>query len=135
MRKLLILPLLVCALLCGGCKHLETGGAYAPVGQQADMTLYTADAAFKMAYATLDAVFLFEKNNRQMLWDINPNIKQQVDNMRTIATQYIKDWAVARSTYCNNPIEPNLKGLQAVLAKIQQLSQVASVVIVRYQNP
>lgn len=135
MKRLLLIPVLLCALLLGGCKTLEPGGAYAPVGQTADMPLYTADAAYKLAYATLDAVFLFEHNNRDMLWQVNPQIKKSIDGMRTVAIQYQKDWAVARKAYLDNPVAQNLKSYEGVVAKIQQLAQVASVVIIRYQNP
>lgn len=136
---------MLCAMLSltfTACKtpKLEAGGAYAQsvtntvgtnlvITATSDLTLYSADAAFELAYKTLDAVFLIERNNRQYLWNLSPNIKHTMDSIRVTAQQVVNEYADARTAYLAHPTPLGLTGVQAVLAKIQQLLFVANAAI------
>jgi hypothetical protein len=141
MKKLLrIIPIVTLAVSLGlcGCKtsKLEAGGTYTTtitnvvngssvVLTTSDLPLYTADAAFGFAYKTLDAAFLIERNNREYLWNISPAIKHTLDQVRVTASQVVDDYLAARAAYISNPTPAGLTGVNAVLAKIQQLMSAA----------
>ena len=108
-----------------GCGTLQPGGAYAPVNQQADKTLYVADASYKLAYDLLDKVFTIEKENRDVLWKLNPNIKHTIDSIRAQAWPVTQQWAACRKVYLANPVASNLDSLNAALGKLQQLGATA----------
>lgn len=125
-----VLPFLLAGLLaitaCVGCRAtLEPGGAYAPVGQKADMTFYTIDAAFTLAYAAVDGAFKFEKQNRAALWDVSPKIKRDLDYIRPDAAKVVKRYMAARKAYLANPVPDNLTELQSTLALAQRISVAA----------
>lgn len=131
-----ILSILTVALLLTGCAHrLEPGGAYYPPGQQADFALYAADAAYDLAYSTLDTVFKVERDNRAALFAISPNIKHALDDLRLRAWGVNVRWAHARQAYLANPVPSNLTALQEVLAHAQQLAVTAQAVIPNGGNP
>lgn len=139
MKRYLLLGLAVLGVLCmaASCKQarLEPGGAYAPVDAngaatvQPDLAFYQADAAFDLAYSTVDAAFKFENDNRVLLWKVSPQIKHTLDQIRPQASSVVLEWAKARQTYLANPVPANLTPLQAILAKIQQLAVTAQSVI------
>lgn len=109
-----------------GCKAtLEPGGAYAPVGQKADMTFYAIDAAFNLAYAAVDGAFKFERDNRKALWAISPKIKRDLDYIRPDAAKVVVRYMAARKAYLANPVPDNLTELQNVLALAQRISAAA----------
>lgn len=107
-----------------GCQTptLAPGGSYAQAGQQPDLALYTADAAFASAYGTLDFAFKFERDNRAMLWRISPNIKHRLDAVRPVAQQAVLRWAAARKAYLLKPVPANLTTLQTILADTERLA-------------
>ena len=145
MKKLILfLPIVALALCLGlsACKtpKLAPGGAYTAsvtnyVGTNAiitttsDLTLYTADASFALAYRTLDAAFLIERNNRDYLWKLSPNIKHTMDKVRVEAQKVVNDYIAARAAYLANPTPVGLTGVQSVLAVIQQLLFAANAAI------
>lgn len=119
-----------------GCAtRLESGGAYAPVDVggnatvQPDFAFYACDAAFDLAYSTLDGAFKFESDNRALLWKVTPSIKHGLDQVRPQATEVAIKYAIARKVYMANPVPSNLTALQALLAKAQQLSATALAVL------
>jgi len=130
------------ALLITACKtpKLAPGGAYTTtitnmVGTNivltstSDLGLYTADSSFKLAYQTLDTVFTFERNNRQYLWNLSPAIKHTLDQVRAQAWPIVGEYVTARAAYLANPTPAGLTGVNAVLAKIQQLVFAANAVL------
>lgn len=131
---LLILP---SCLLLSACKgpQLEAGGAYAPLDANgvatvaADPVFFEVDSAYDLAYSTLDGAFLFERQNRQALWAISPQIKHTLDSIRPQAWGVAVQYARARQAYITNPIPANLSTLQSVLAHIQQLLASAQAVL------
>lgn len=123
-----IIPILLLSLslLFVGCNGtLEKGGAYAPVGQKADMTFYTIDSAFCLAYAAVDGAFKFERENRKALWAISPKIKRDLDYIRPDAAKVVLRYAAARRAYLSNPVPDNLTELQSTLALAQRISAAA----------
>jgi hypothetical protein len=134
MRKLiLILPLF---LLLVGCKNtLAPGGAYAPIAQPGqptqapDMTLFVIDSAYKFAWTTINTAFDLEKANRALLFKASPDIKHTLDRIRPQAKQADLEFITARTVYLTNPVPGNLDALNAVLAKIQQLTAAAIAVV------
>jgi hypothetical protein len=139
MKKLL--TFLTCAvLLVGigtGCKSskLEQGGAYAPVGTDGaphiapDLGFAVAEMSFKLAHQALTTVFDIEYENRQLLWDMSPSIKQSLDNLRIEANAAISLYAHARDTYRANPTPEGLSTLEFALAKVRQLATTAQSVL------
>lgn len=118
-----------------GCNSpsLQSGGAYSysttnlvagttnwVVTTTADLQLYQADTAFKLAYDTLNAVFLIERNNRTYLWNISPGIKHTLDSIRPGADKAVDEYLAARAAYIANPTPAGLTGMTAIITKIQQ---------------
>lgn len=124
-------------LVVAGCgtTRLETGGAYAPVDPagnatvQPDFAFYATDAAFDLAYSSLDGAFKFEADNRALLWKLTPSIKHGLDQVRPQASDVAIKYALARRVYLLNPVPANLAPLQGLLAKAQQLGATALAVL------
>lgn len=139
MKKLLSMAILAVALMLtvSGCKNgtLQSGGSYSPtnsVGQAIsapDLAFYQVDAAFDLAYSTIDAAYKFEQDNRVLLWDISPNIKQTLDAIRPDSVKAVQAYGLARSAYLASPTPAGLSTLQTWLAKAQQLATSAQAVI------
>ena len=121
--------IMLAALMIGavGCKTatLETGGAYAPTATTANMPLYLADSAYKIAYDAVNLAFQTEFNNRAVLWKLSPKIKQTLDGIRPQAWDANVRWAAARAVYDAAPTAANLTTLQTVLQNMQTLSTAA----------
>lgn len=131
------------ALVMAGCQsaRLEPGGAYAPLpttnvvtgvvtpANAPDMAFYATDAAYSLAYASLDGAFTFEKANRAALWSISPNIKHTLDQVRPQAWAINVQYHKARAAYLAVPVPANLTVLQQTLAKAQQLLAAVSAVM------
>ena len=136
-----ILFVVLCLALSTGCKAtLEQGGAYAPAitnavtgevtyNQLPDMEFYNVDAAYLLAYSTVNAVFQFERDNRAYLWKVSPNIKRTLDQIRPQAVAANAEYHKARAVYIANPVPTGLDRLQTILAKINQLSITATAVL------
>jgi hypothetical protein len=131
MLRLLAITLLVCGVTVG-CKtgRLEQGGAYAVVGQQQELPLMIADQLYKTSYTALDLTFKIEKDNREVLWKLNPNIKHRIDALRDAAWAVNLKWATARALYVQNPIPANLSAMELVLAEMQKLVPIAQQILV-----
>src|SRR5258707_8090524 len=101
--KLTIIGLALCvsAFLILGCNKstLEPGGAYAQTNQVPDLVFFQIDSAFDLAYSAIDAAFLFEFQNRPMLWTISPNIKHTLDSIRPQAVAARDKYLAARTIY------------------------------------
>lgn len=144
--------LLLCAtallgftLLCTeGCKKtLEVGGAYAPsvvstnpvtgvvttnIVNAPDLAFYQIDSGFLAAYASVDAIFSWERDNRAFLWTVSPNIKHTLDQARPTAAALVKNYGVARQAYKANPTPAGLDLLKTILSKLQAIQAAASAV-------
>lgn len=141
--KFVLLVLAATALLVTpltGCKSnkLEPGGAYAPstpvvtdgvtnwVATAApDPIFYSTDVAFDFAYTIVDTAFKFEKDNRQLLWSLSPEIKQTLDKLRPQAAAVVTAYTTARAKYLQNPTPAGLSQLSTLLSQIQNLSAAA----------
>lgn len=125
--------LLCAALLCGGCvtpERFEAGGAYAASETQAAQPeLFAIDASFDMAYSALDATFKYERDNRQMLWQLSPRIKKGLDKIRKEAGTVRDDYALARTIYLENPTPAGLDELRTQLGKLNNANSAALAVI------
>lgn len=126
------------------CKtNLAPGGAYNPsvtnsagvVTSTPDIALYNADAAFKTAYDSLNLVFETEYKNRDYFWKLSPDIKHTLDKIRPEAQAAVNDYAAARTAYKANPPVVGLTGVNAVLAKIQQLLIAATSAVAQAGTP
>lgn len=155
MKRLHLVGLLVVASffplvfgLATGCKKtLEPGGGYAPVVITTnasggivtntvvlpDLAFFQTDSAFRAGYASLDAVFSWERENRTFLWGVSPKIKHGLDSIRPTAVQVVKEYAVAREAYKANPTPAGLDTLSTILAKLQQLQAAAAAVSTNLQ--
>lgn len=108
--------LLVSTSGCGKAT-LEQGGVY-----EGDKILYTADATFKVAHATMDFLFKYEEDNRKMLWQVNPSIKRTLDYLRPLAVSAETDYAQARAAYLVYPDQDATTKLHIALAKVEQFA-------------
>lgn len=127
----LVLSLVAGSLLVAGChKTLEAGGAYSPsttnaatgaVTTSPDIAFFTLDSAFWAAYSTIDTVFSIERDNRELLWKVSPAIKHTLDSLRPTAVEVKNGYLKARANYIANPTPAGLTGIQAILAKLQEL--------------
>ncbi len=130
-QKACLFTLMLAFLIVGcgpiGCSKttLEPGGAYSLEGQKPDKAFYAADAAFELAYSAVNTVFAFEKNNRQMLWDLSPEIKHTLDKVRPTAKEVVIAYAKARREYVKNPTPAGLSALETVLGRMQQIASAA----------
>lgn len=123
--------LIAVALLALGCvaTRLSTGGAYAQSeASKAQPELFALDASFDVAYAALDTVFKYEKQNRSALWKLSPNIKHGLDKLRKESVIVATDYATARTVYLTNQVE-GLSRMQSSLNKLQAAGASAVVVI------
>lgn len=139
-----------------GCQssnaRLAQGGAYAPVQivyvtnappdggpitiltntvptQAPDFAFYATDAAFDLAYSTVNAAFQFEYDNRAMLWQVSPSIKHAIDAIRPQAAAAVSAWAKARQHYLANPTTAGLGTLQTLLSEVQSAAQAALIAV------
>jgi len=124
-------------IACSGCKAtLQGGGAYAPVSTNEltgeivivhipDLAFYNTDAAYDLAYSSIDAAFKFERDNRLLLWRLSPQIKRTLDQIRPQAVLVNAEYLRVRQVYLSNPVPGGLTQLQAVLAKINQIAATA----------
>lgn len=135
MNKFLTSLLLACALCVGitACKTptLQSGGAYAPTNSVSgvvaapDIAFFTVDSGFKLAHQATTFVLEFEMDNRAVLWQMSPKIKQTLDGIRPQINAAILDYAKGREAYKANPTPAGLTTLQTILAKMQQLAATA----------
>lgn len=125
-------PKLICALFAAaiiaaglaGCKtpQLETGGAYHPTEATApDTALYVTDAAYKFAYGTVGDVFRFERDNRQAIAQLAPQVKPALDKLRPVAVEIDSRWARARRAYSANPTPSGLDTIKRIVAEVERL--------------
>lgn len=135
----------ICFVGCQG--KLAPGGAYAPTKvvittdasgasvtnvvptEAPDYAFFAVDSSFDFAYAALDAVFTFEQNNRLMLWQISPNIKHSLDQLRPEAATIVRGYVTARASYIANPTPAGLSALQTALSQIQAAAKAAQAAI------
>jgi len=126
MKKLILLiSLLACLFLLPACHTtLATGGAYSGTNAPTslDYAFYQVDAAFALSYDACDTAFNFERNNRAMLWKLNPDIKHTLDSIRPRAVQAAQKYAVARAAFEANQNQVNLDPLVRLLAEFQPLT-------------
>ncbi|MHB9007639.1 MAG: hypothetical protein ACYDC1_11975 [Limisphaerales bacterium] len=135
----LFLFLLCLSVFEVGCAtKLAGGGVYnpAPETQAPRMELYQIDAAYAVAYSAVDAVFTWERTNRQALWALDPGIKRALDEIRPQASDARQKFLQARAAYVQalegSPIAPPATLLAEVnlwLTRITQISQSATVFI------
>lgn len=149
---LLLVPMLGCLTLiatltaCSSPK-LELGGAYAPAATNVtagadgvlttnvvstvapDIAFFTVDSAFLLAHSAIDAVFTIEKTNRQLLWQVSPDIKHTIDAIRPKAVEIVKQYAIARAVYKAHPTPAGLTTLEEILARANQVSAALQAVI------
>jgi hypothetical protein len=133
----------VVASVMTGCKSskLEPGGAYAPVvtnsvgglptvSTNSDPVLYAADAAFDLAYGTVQTAFKLERDNRALLWKLDPDIKHTLDKIRPEVESVIKEYAAGRMAYIAAPTPQTSDLLTTITSKLAQLAVGASAAVV-----
>jgi hypothetical protein len=135
MKSIISLIALSFLLAISGCKAtLAPGGAYNSGSTNAvtirtDMAFFVVDSAYDLAYATIDAAFRFEKDNRALLWGRSKSIKHSLDAIRPQAVAINAKYLGARAVYLSNPTPTNLTTLQTILAEIQRLAISATAVL------
>ena len=120
--------ILLTAASCNPAR-LESGGAYAPPGQVADLQFYQVDLAFDLARTGVHGVLKFERDNRNALWALSPEIKHTLDRIRPDVVKAESDYFKARATYLSNPVPAGLDPLRTASAKMRQLSATTATVI------
>lgn len=134
-QKHIALLLIAIATLAFSCtsNKLQPGGAYAPtntvVAVAPDIGFYTVESSFLLAESVVQTAFKFERDNRDMLWKISPDIKHTLDKIRPVSVEAIQRYAAARAVYKANPIPANLSTMQELLQKMQQLAASAQAAI------
>lgn len=137
MKPFVLQVLCVLSLVVCGCQHrLEPGGAYAPAVTNAagviiptaapDLTLFTLDASYDLAYTATLTACRIEKQNRLFLQSIAPGLKREMDKVRAATWQIDQDWAKARAAYLSQPVAANLSAIQRALAEMQRWNAVAT---------
>jgi len=131
---MLVAIALTVAAVLSGCKSgkLELGGSYRPsttnaAGQVVDAAapdygFFVVDLAFSTAYSAVDAAFTFEKNNRELLWRVSPEIKYTLDKIRPVAWSTVQKYSRARRVYLASPTPAGLSTLQSLLVNIEKLA-------------
>jgi hypothetical protein len=147
-RKLIgitALSLMTLGLIGTGCHRatLQPGGAYSPgttndagifiPTQMPDITFYQIDAAFDLAYSTVDAAFKFERDNRLLLWKVSPQIKHTLDTIRPKAQDISVRYLLARSVYLMSPTPAGLTKLQSILSEISNIAVAATAALPKGQ--
>lgn len=133
--KTFIHALILCAILVIGsaCNKgtLQPGGAYNPNPSivEPDKAFYVADAAYKVAYTGITAIFDFERENRLLLWEISPDIKHKLDEIRPKAVEANETYLEARAVYKANPTPAGLTKLQTALSKLQQITSTVQTIV------
>jgi len=119
-----VLLLLSLLAFTPGCKssRLETGGAYAPTEETSDPAFYAVDSAYALAFASVNAAFEIERNNRLFLWNLSPEIKHTLDRIRPKAVEADKDYIQLREDYKKLPSGNKLDALRLILAKVQEFA-------------
>jgi hypothetical protein len=114
-----------------GCStdRLEVGGSYAQPGQAPDLILFQTDSSFDLAFTATQALFKFERDNREMFWKISPDIKHSLDKARPVAFECGKEYQRARAAYLLNPSPEGLDTMKTVLSKMSQIYAAAATVI------
>jgi hypothetical protein len=79
-------------------------------------------------------VFRFERDNRDNLWKLSPDIKHTLDKIRPDAAQAVQTYAAARKAYIANPTPTGLSMLNTILAKVQQVSAAAAAAVTSLQT-
>ncbi len=131
----------VASLLFTGCQapQLAPGGAYAPaiVSTNAagnvtvspvtapETALFIADASYRLAYDSVDAVFKFEQQNRAELAAKFPKLKPALDGLRPQVWKIDQRWALARQAYKASPTPAGLSQVQTIISEITRLVPVA----------
>lgn len=129
MKKILVaLSAAILLSLNVGCKTptLEPGGVYTQVDTNgtvvySDLGLALIDASWKLSYETVISVMNFERENRAILWEISPSIKQSLDSIRPMVVDIRFRWYSARKIYEANPTPAGLTTMQAILSEIERL--------------
>lgn len=146
--KIKVIITLLSAIVLVACRStLEPGGAYAP-GQYVTVTnesgvvtthfiataapnkaFFVADASYDLAYSVIDAAFKFERDNRDLLWKVSPEIKNKLDEIRPKAWDLHVKWAKAREAYMAHPTPAGLTVIQRLLSELQSISAAAQAVL------
>jgi hypothetical protein len=123
-----------------GCQSkLQPGGAYAPTVTNSDGTVtatfapdkafFTIDAGFDFAYAGIQSLFAYERDNRAFLKSISPDIKKTLDSIRPDVVRAVVDYGKARNAYKANPTPAGLSTLRTIEGRVGQLASAAQAVI------
>lgn len=111
----------------GGCaSKLEPGGVYAPTNSAGvvvynDQALALADASYQFTYETVQSVFKFERDNRDVIWAVSHDVKHGLDKARPVAVDINRRWAAARNAYKKNPTPEGISTLQSILSELNRL--------------
>jgi hypothetical protein len=100
---------------CGGCSTLAPGGAYA-----GDKLLYDSDQSILGAYQIFDVFLKWEKDNRDELFKLTPDIKKAADNIRANGTKWIDSAIAMREAYKTRPGPDTRTALQSALDLLHQ---------------
>ncbi len=123
-------------LASGGVYTAASTNADGTITATADIALYKADAAFKMAMAALDTAFTYERDNRAALWSISHDIKHTLDLIRPKAVDAKMRYAAFRAVYVALPADQRTtKDLEGIVAEIQNLlASVSAAIAVKTAN-
>jgi hypothetical protein len=134
MKKLISITaaVLVCAALlpvlfgcASGNARLETGGAYARTNNAPDYAFYAIEVSYDLALSSFKTASRLEIDNRQLFWNLSPDIKHTLDVIRPQALAADRAYSKARAVYISNPTPAGLSGLQTLLGQFQQLAAAA----------
>jgi len=94
--------------------------------------LFAADASYKFAYSTVLNALAFERDNRETIKAIAPQVKPALDKVRETTWEIDQKWARARSAYKANPTPAGLTTLETILAEIEKLMPIVTVALEPY---
>lgn len=128
MKKLLtILPILAAISLMPGCTtpRLAESVSAQPVDQLLQVALYKADLEFTTADTITGLILQWERENRAILWQVNPQIKYKLDKVRINLPTARAAYFMARDLYTNINDSQSVIDLRAAVARMQELQSAA----------
>ena len=100
---------------CSGCSTLAPEGVYGR-----DKLLYEVDKTVVDAYQIFDSFLKIERDNRDVLFRISPEIKQAADKIRADGPQWIASAIATRDAYKTQPGTDTKNALDSAMRVLRQ---------------
>lgn len=99
---------------CSGCSTLAPEGVYG-----SDKLLYETDKLIVDSYQIFDAFLRLEKENRDALFKVSPEIKKTADKIRADGPKWISSAIAMRDAYKSQPGTDTKTALETALGVLR----------------